>query len=149
MASHALKIQRGRAGLCPDCGAKKAADSTRCPRHRDARRKQETASREERRDRGLCLSCADRAIKDRSYCQRHLDYYAERSAKAAGREPTKGARRRGRPAGPATEAITVRIPVTIMARVRESIGEGDSLTSFVARALLAAATGKRDSDAPR
>lgn len=52
------------------------------------------------------------------------------------RKPPKP--KRGRPAGPPVEAITVRIPRTIMERVREKIGEGDSLTQFVARALLAA-----------
>lgn len=46
--------------------------------------------------------------------------------------------KRGRPAGPPTEAITVRIPVAIMDRVRKTIREDESLTGFVARALLVA-----------
>jgi hypothetical protein len=55
---------------------------------------------------------------------------------ARAKHPEK--RGRGRPAGPPTEAITVRIPVTIMERVRAKLArdESDSLTAFVARALL-------------
>lgn len=41
---------------------------------------------------------------------------------------------RGRPKGPPTTAITVRVPVTLLRRVRARLGD-DSLTAFVIRAL--------------
>lgn len=45
-------------------------------------------------------------------------------------------RGRGRPKGPPTEAITVRLPTDLVARVKASAeSSGESLTGFVGRAL--------------